>query len=118
MKLMQKGSWRIQRSGREPLAEKMAQNDNCELTPEHWEAINILREYYAEYASRRRFGYWFVTWANGSARKKRIVPICTNCFHSDQQNKPVAMRIAETDRLHIEVNGLLTTLRSVREICS
>ena len=32
------------------LAEKMAQDDNCELTPEHWEAINILREYYAEYA--------------------------------------------------------------------
>jgi tRNA 2-thiouridine synthesizing protein E len=27
----------------------MAKIDNCELTPSHWEVINFLREYYAEY---------------------------------------------------------------------
>ena len=32
------------------LAEKMAQDDNCELSPDHWIAINILRDYYEQYA--------------------------------------------------------------------
>ena len=34
----------------ESLAEKMAIDDNCELGPDHWVAINILREYYAKFA--------------------------------------------------------------------
>ncbi len=32
------------------LAEKMAVDDSCQLGPDHWEAINFLREYYANYA--------------------------------------------------------------------
>ncbi len=31
------------------LAAAMAEIDHCELTPNHWEVINFLREYYAEY---------------------------------------------------------------------
>ena len=34
----------------EQLAEKMAADDDIELSPEHWEAIYILREYYAQFA--------------------------------------------------------------------
>ena len=34
----------------EALAEKMAQDDNCVLGPDHWIAINILRDYYAKFA--------------------------------------------------------------------
>ncbi len=34
----------------EDLARKMAADDNCELGPDHWIAIQILREYYAQYA--------------------------------------------------------------------
>jgi TusE/DsrC/DsvC family sulfur relay protein len=33
----------------EDLAKAMAQQDNCELTDNHWEVINFLREYYDEY---------------------------------------------------------------------
>lgn len=33
----------------EELAVFMAQQDKFELTPEHWELINFIREYYAEY---------------------------------------------------------------------
>ncbi len=32
------------------LAEKMAADDGIQLSADHWEAINILREYYAQYA--------------------------------------------------------------------
>lgn len=31
------------------VANVMAKQDNLELTPEHWEIINFLREYYEEY---------------------------------------------------------------------
>lgn len=31
------------------IAEVMAKEDNCELTENHWEVINFLREYYEEY---------------------------------------------------------------------
>ena len=34
----------------EALAEKMAADDGMELSREHWIAIGILREYYAQYA--------------------------------------------------------------------
>ncbi len=33
----------------EEVAKAMAKADNCELTPNHWEVINFLREYYDEY---------------------------------------------------------------------
>ncbi len=32
------------------LATKMAADDGIELGPDHWEVINILRDYYAQYA--------------------------------------------------------------------
>ncbi len=31
------------------LAEQMAADDNCQLSSEHWVAIEILREYYAKF---------------------------------------------------------------------
>jgi len=31
------------------VAETMAANDGCELTDNHWEVINFLRDYYEEY---------------------------------------------------------------------
>ena len=31
------------------VAEFMATQDDCELSPNHWEVINFLREYYDEY---------------------------------------------------------------------
>ena len=31
------------------LAEAMAQQDGCDLTENHWEVVNFLREYYDEY---------------------------------------------------------------------
>lgn len=34
----------------EQLAVKMATDDGIELSADHWEAIHILREYYAQYA--------------------------------------------------------------------
>lgn len=34
----------------EDLARKMAEDDRCELGPDHWQAIYILRDYYAQYA--------------------------------------------------------------------
>jgi len=33
----------------EEIARAMAQTDGCELTPEHWEVIRFLRNYYDEY---------------------------------------------------------------------
>jgi tRNA 2-thiouridine synthesizing protein E len=33
----------------EEIGAEMAKIDNCELTPNHWEVINFLREYYEEY---------------------------------------------------------------------
>lgn len=33
----------------EELALQIAKDENVDLTPEHWEVINFLREYYAEY---------------------------------------------------------------------
>jgi len=33
----------------EEIAKEMAKADNCELTDNHWEVINFLREYYDEY---------------------------------------------------------------------
>ncbi len=33
----------------EDLAKAMAKADNCDLTDNHWEVINFLREYYEEY---------------------------------------------------------------------
>ncbi len=33
----------------EPLAGEMAKLDGCELSENHWEVINFLREYYQEY---------------------------------------------------------------------
>lgn len=33
----------------EDVAKEMAKVDNCELTPNHWEVLNFLREYYDEY---------------------------------------------------------------------
>lgn len=34
----------------EELATKMAKDDNLVLGPDHWEAIHILRDYYAQFA--------------------------------------------------------------------
>jgi len=31
------------------LAELIAQSENIEMTPEHWEVVDFLREYYEEY---------------------------------------------------------------------
>lgn len=31
------------------LAEAMAAKDGCVMTPNHWQVVNFLREYYAEY---------------------------------------------------------------------
>jgi TusE/DsrC/DsvC family sulfur relay protein len=33
----------------EQLAQDIAKAENLEMTPEHWEVINILRDYYQEY---------------------------------------------------------------------
>ena len=33
----------------EDLAVQIAKDENVNLTPEHWEVVNFLREYYAEY---------------------------------------------------------------------
>jgi dissimilatory sulfite reductase related protein len=33
----------------EEIANEMAKQDNCDLTDNHWEVINFLREYYDEY---------------------------------------------------------------------
>lgn len=33
----------------EELAETMAKAEHCELSPNHWEVINFLREYYDQY---------------------------------------------------------------------
>jgi len=33
----------------EEVGKEMAKIDNCDLTPNHWEVINFLREYYEEY---------------------------------------------------------------------
>jgi TusE/DsrC/DsvC family sulfur relay protein len=33
----------------EEVAKEMAKVDNCDLSPNHWEVINFLREYYEEY---------------------------------------------------------------------
>jgi tRNA 2-thiouridine synthesizing protein E len=33
----------------EHVAKKMAELDDCDLTDNHWEVINFLREYYEEY---------------------------------------------------------------------
>jgi tRNA 2-thiouridine synthesizing protein E len=33
----------------EDVAKEMAKADNCDLTQNHWEVINFLREYYEEY---------------------------------------------------------------------
>jgi dissimilatory sulfite reductase related protein len=33
----------------EEMALEIAKSENVELTPEHWEVINFLRNYYAEY---------------------------------------------------------------------
>lgn len=33
----------------EEVGNEMAKIDNCDLTPNHWEVINFLREYYEEY---------------------------------------------------------------------
>ena len=33
----------------EELAEEMAKADNCELTPERWEVLHFMREYYEEF---------------------------------------------------------------------
>lgn len=33
----------------EEVAEKLAETEEVELTPEHWEIINYLRNYYAEF---------------------------------------------------------------------
>ena len=41
--LVDRGDWS------EDVANEMARIDNCELTDNHWEVINFLREYYDEY---------------------------------------------------------------------
>ena len=33
----------------EEVANEMAKQDNCDMTQNHWEVINFLREYYEEY---------------------------------------------------------------------
>ena len=33
----------------EEVAKEMAKTDNCDLTQNHWEVLNFLREYYDEY---------------------------------------------------------------------
>ncbi|MCR4345831.1 MAG: TusE/DsrC/DsvC family sulfur relay protein [Sulfuricaulis sp.] len=33
----------------EEIAKEMAKIDNCDLSPNHWEVLNFLREYYEEY---------------------------------------------------------------------
>lgn len=35
----------------EPVAYGIAKNENVELTPEHWDIINLAREYFEEYGS-------------------------------------------------------------------
>jgi len=42
--LLEPHQWSVQ------LAQKMARDDNLELGPDHWVAINILRQYYTDYA--------------------------------------------------------------------
>ena len=36
-------------SGRPELADLIAKSENIEMTPEHWEVVNFLRDYYEEY---------------------------------------------------------------------
>ncbi len=41
--LMDRGDWN------EEIATAMAKEDDCDLSQNHWEVINFLREYYEEY---------------------------------------------------------------------
>ena len=41
--LVNRGDWN------EEIAKAMAEADNCDLSENHWEVINFLREYYDEY---------------------------------------------------------------------
>ena len=69
----------------EALAEKIAEKEQIVLTPEHWEIIYLVRDFYEEY---QPFVCLLKQWHRNSVKKKALADTYNVYFLMVQPNKP------------------------------
>lgn len=69
------------------IATVMAAQDNIELTDEHWDIINFLREYYEEYQIAPAVRVLTKRSARSSARTRATASISTACSPMDRPSR-------------------------------
>ena len=76
------------------VAGHMAELDDCDLTDNHWEVINFLREYYEEYQ--------IAPAVRVLTKRKVTASTCMNCFPMVRPSRPVNMRDYQNRRVVFE----------------
>jgi dissimilatory sulfite reductase related protein len=98
-------------TGDEEIAKEMASTDNCDLTQNHWEVINFLREYYDEYqiAPAVRVLTKAIGKKLGADKGNQQVPVRAVPVRPGQAGVQIR-RPAEADRLRLRLAGIVPGL--------
>lgn len=72
----------------EPLAEKIAENEGIALSPEHWEVVRFVREFYLEFNTSPAIRMLVKAMANKSVKRKATAVTCIACSRKVRQNRP------------------------------
>ena len=78
------------------IAEYMAKDEDAELTENHWEVINFLREYYDEYQIAPAVRVLTKLSAKNWVKTKVTASTYTNCSHMAQVSKLVNMQVCQS----------------------
>ena len=70
------------------LALLIAKTENIELTPEHWEVIDFLREYYEEYQIAPAIRVLVKEMKKKFGAERAIRNICISCSPTGQRSRP------------------------------
>ncbi len=72
----------------EPLAVVIAENEGITLSPEHWEVVRFVRDFYLEFNTSPAIRMLVKAMANKFGEEKAIAAICTDCSRKVRQSKP------------------------------
>lgn len=71
----------------EALAEKIAENEGITLSPEHWEVVRFVREFYLEFNTSPAIRMLVKPWRINLAKRKATAVICIACFRKARLNR-------------------------------
>ncbi len=72
----------------EPLAAVIAEKEGITLSPEHWEVVRFVRDFYPEFNTSPAIRMLVKAMANKFGEEKVTAAICTDCSRKARQSKP------------------------------